>query len=156
MEYFATATVKWGPNPKTTCKKQHHEWMNELTLLTWYNRRARREIQTIQEEQIDTEMGYSFFFFCCCCCWWWWWETLVDCAAMVCAIANAQKTDTRGWFHLCVATAFSSSPGTFLPSFVISFPLLPFSFRLLLWSWKNKTKQNQTFSVRLQPFLFLF
>jgi len=65
----------------------------------------------------------------------------------VCAIANAQKTDTRGWFLLCVAIAFSSSPGSFLPSFVISFPLLPFSFRLLLWSWKKKTKTKQTFSV---------
>jgi hypothetical protein len=87
-------------------------------------------------------------------------ETLVDCAAMVCAIANAQKTDSRGWFLLCVATAFSSSPGSFLPSFVISFPLLPFSFRLLLWSWKKKTKKKQKKNRPAQsdfsPFFFSF
>jgi hypothetical protein len=57
VEYFATATVKWGPNPKPHVRSSH---MNELTLLTCYNRKARREIQTIMEQQIDTEKGYSF------------------------------------------------------------------------------------------------
>jgi hypothetical protein len=42
---------------------------------------------------------------------------------------------------------------------VISFPLLPFSFRLLLWSWKNKTKQNKKnrpSQSDFSPFFFSF
>ncbi len=146
--------------PKTTCKKQHHERMNELTLLTWYNRKARREIQTIQEQQIDTEMGYSFSS-----------SAAAAAAAAVaggdgekllwiaqrwCALSRMRRRRTQGVGSSCVWLPLFL-PHRELPSFLCDFfSSFALFFPPFVVELEKRKQKKQTFLVRLQPFLFLF